>query len=239
MIQLIKLFFEFQLSAIRNLVIPKTNKTSVIEAGLVETILPMLTLYQPPVIFKLLGTLRMLVDGQELLARKFLSDQKLISELIGWATKSQDMIGVNSEAQRLLASIIKNSFKSRFTEESAEMVTNFIKIDGSVNVLVKMLCAAHLIMQNEALIALTLISTCTKEKEILHEKLIAYEIGPSLAEFIKKISELDRTTNEIVDNLKTLLSILDKSESLKKYLSEHNISEQLKSLPSIQELATL
>lgn len=53
-----------QLSALRNLVIPKQNKISVIEAGLVETILPMLEIHQPPVVFKLLGTLRMTVDGQ-------------------------------------------------------------------------------------------------------------------------------------------------------------------------------
>lgn len=52
------------LSALRNLVIPKPNKAAVIEAGLVETILPMLEIHQPPVVFKLLGTLRMTVDGQ-------------------------------------------------------------------------------------------------------------------------------------------------------------------------------
>lgn len=52
------------LSALRNLVIPKPNKSAVIEAGLVQTILPMLEIHQPPVVFKLLGTLRMTVDGQ-------------------------------------------------------------------------------------------------------------------------------------------------------------------------------
>lgn len=52
------------LSALRNLVIPKPNKCAVIEAGLVQTILPMLQIHQPPVVFKLLGTLRMTVDGQ-------------------------------------------------------------------------------------------------------------------------------------------------------------------------------
>jgi hypothetical protein len=31
---------------------------------LVETILPMLEIHTPPVVFKLLGTLRMMVDGQ-------------------------------------------------------------------------------------------------------------------------------------------------------------------------------
>lgn len=52
------------LSTLRNLVIPKANKNAVIQAGLVETILPMLEIHQPPVVFKLLGTLRMTVDGQ-------------------------------------------------------------------------------------------------------------------------------------------------------------------------------
>lgn len=181
----------------------------------------------------------MLVDGQDSLARKFLGDQKLISELISWATKTPDMIGVNSEASRLLAWILKNSLKSRVTEETTELIVNFIKVEGSVDILVNMLVAAHLIMQNEALIALSLLSSFSKQKDILNEKLIRANIGQNLSDFIQRITELDRTTNEIVDNLKTFLSILDKSETLKKHLSEHNISEKLKTLPSIQELATL
>jgi hypothetical protein len=52
------------LSTLKNLVIPKVNKAAIIEAGLVETILPMLEIHTPPVVFKLLGTLRMMVDGQ-------------------------------------------------------------------------------------------------------------------------------------------------------------------------------
>lgn len=52
------------LSTLKNLVIPKPNKAAVVEAGLVDIILPMLEIHQPPVVFKLLGTLRMTVDGQ-------------------------------------------------------------------------------------------------------------------------------------------------------------------------------
>lgn len=52
------------LSTLKNLVIPKPNKAAVIEAGLVDIILPMLEIHQAPVVFKLLGTLRMTVDGQ-------------------------------------------------------------------------------------------------------------------------------------------------------------------------------
>lgn len=58
------------LSALRNLVIPKPNKRAVIQAGLVEKLLPMLETHQPPVVFKLLGTLRMTVDGQGVLFPK-------------------------------------------------------------------------------------------------------------------------------------------------------------------------
>lgn len=199
----------------------------------------MLEIYQPPVIFKLLGTLRMLVDGQDSLARKFLSDSKMIGQLIDWSTKQPDMIGVNSEASRLIAWILKNSLKSRVTDESTEMIANFVKIEGSVEVLVEMLVAAHLIMQNEALIGLSLLSSYSKTKDELNGKLISANVGQKLGEFIQRIGELDRTTNEIVDNLRTLLSIYDKSEVLKAHLSEHNLAEKLKTLPSIQELATL
>lgn len=52
------------LSALRNLVIPAQNKSRMISHGLVDIILPMLTIDQYPVIFKLLGTLRMVIDGQ-------------------------------------------------------------------------------------------------------------------------------------------------------------------------------
>lgn len=181
----------------------------------------------------------MLVDGQDSLARKFLSDSKMIGQLIDWSTKQPDMIGVNSEASRLIAWILKNSLKSRVTDESTEMIANFVKIEGSVEVLVEMLVAAHLIMQNEALIGLSLLSSYSKTKDELNGKLISANVGQKLGEFIQRIGELDRTTNEIVDNLRTLLSIYDKSEVLKAHLSEHNLAEKLKTLPSIQELATL
>lgn len=52
------------LGTLKNLVIPKDNKKIVIEAGLVDTIIPMLEVHLPPVVFKLLGTLRMTIDGQ-------------------------------------------------------------------------------------------------------------------------------------------------------------------------------
>lgn len=52
------------LSALRNLVIPVENKTRVLNSGLIEIIYPLITTEQQPVVFKLLGTLRMVIDGQ-------------------------------------------------------------------------------------------------------------------------------------------------------------------------------
>jgi hypothetical protein len=48
----------------RNLVIPSPNKAIVLEDGLVDTVYPMLAVPTFPVVFKLLGTLRMVIDGQ-------------------------------------------------------------------------------------------------------------------------------------------------------------------------------
>jgi hypothetical protein len=52
------------LSTLKNLVIPQQNKPIVLEEGLIDVIYPMIELDQYLVIFKLLGTFRMVIDGQ-------------------------------------------------------------------------------------------------------------------------------------------------------------------------------
>ena len=202
----------------------------------------MLEIHQPPVVFKLLGTLRMLVDGQDALALKILQNQKLIELLVEWANKTPDMVGVNSESSRLMAWLIKNGYRSRdgATQTGTEPLKSFVSIDGAVDTLVKMLLSAHLVMQNEALIALSLIVVFLKDEDIqLSKTLITSNIGQTLVDFIQRISEMERTSNEIVENLKTLIGALEKSEEMKKHLSELNIEEKLKMVPSMKELATL
>jgi hypothetical protein len=229
-----------QLSAIRNLVIPKQNKVAVIEAGLVSTILPMLEIHQPPVVFKLLGTLRMLVDGQDALALQLLQNQKLIEQLVEWARKTPDMVGVNSESSRLMAWLIKNGYRSRDQQPNIEPLKLFAGIEGTVDTLVKMLLSAHLVMQNEALMALTLIVCSLADHEVhLSTTLIASDLGQTLIDFIQRISEMERTSNEIVENLNTLVSVLERLEKVKKHLSDHKVEEKLKLFPRIRELATL
>lgn len=211
-----------------------------IDAGLVDTILPMLEIHQPPVVFKLLGTLRMLVDGQDALALQLLQNQKLIEQLVEWARKTPDMVGVNSESCRLMAWLIKNGYRSREKLANVEPLKLFAGIDGTVDILVKMLLSAHLVMQNEALMALTLIVCSLTDQEVqLSTMLIASELGQTLIDFIQRISEMERTSNEVVENLNTFVSVLERLEEVKKHLASHNVEDKLKLFPRIKELATL
>ena len=52
------------LSALRNLVIPADNKSLILADGLIDVLYPMLEIPTYPVVFKLLGTLRIVIDGQ-------------------------------------------------------------------------------------------------------------------------------------------------------------------------------
>ncbi|KOC69210.1 Rap1 GTPase-GDP dissociation stimulator 1-B [Habropoda laboriosa] len=52
------------LSALRNLVIPADNKPVILKDGLINVLYSMLDIPSYPVVFKLLGTLRIVIDGQ-------------------------------------------------------------------------------------------------------------------------------------------------------------------------------
>ncbi|KAJ4445141.1 hypothetical protein ANN_06942 [Periplaneta americana] len=61
-----------------------------------------------PVVFKLLGTLRMVIDGQGSAACKLGRKKDLISRLVTWCG-TEDHPGVQGEANRLLAWLINKS----------------------------------------------------------------------------------------------------------------------------------
>lgn len=232
------------LSALRNLVIPKPNKPAVIEAGLVQTILPMLEIHQPPVVFKLLGTLRMTVDGQEKLAHELLQNEKLIKQLVLWS-KSSDYANVTGESCRLMAWLVKHAYflnkdPAQKTPTDLRSLLIFVKVDGAVDSMVSMLTSQHLVMQNEALIALCIIVAVLTGKNDdvnLDELLIQCELGQRLSEFLAKSS--DTMTKEIVENLQSFMSLLRRSKTLISHLDKHNIDESLKSIPILTEYCTL
>lgn len=255
------------LSALRNLVIPKQNKPTIIKAGLVQTILPMLEIHEPPVVYKLLGTLRMIIDGQVRLAHELLENEVLIKQLVKWS-KSSDCSSVTGESYRLMAWLVKHAYKETSTSPSSTTTTTdttlaeampatpligtnanpasletFIGIDGAVASMVTMLTSQHLVMQNEALIALCIIAsmfiqiaTPTSDPN-LPKLLIECDLGGKLGEFIGR--NADTMTKEIVENVQTLMTLLRASDILVKHLTEHNIDELLKTIPILTVYCTL
>uniref|UniRef100_A0A674IFG0 Rap1 GTPase-GDP dissociation stimulator 1 n=1 Tax=Terrapene triunguis TaxID=2587831 RepID=A0A674IFG0_9SAUR len=137
------------LSALRNLAIPVANKVQMLEEGVAERIQMLLRSEMAPVQFKLLGTLRMLIDGQADTAEMLGQDPLLINRLVQWCD-AQEHAGVRGEANRLLASLLRHS-------RSQEVVKAIQQAQG-VKHLVSMTTSEHVIMQNEALIALAIAS---------------------------------------------------------------------------------
>ncbi|XP_075073253.1 rap1 GTPase-GDP dissociation stimulator 1-like isoform X2 [Mixophyes fleayi] len=203
------------LSALRNLAIPVMNKVKMLEEGVAERIQMLLRSEMPPVQFKLLGTLRMLTDGQADTARILGQDPKLLHRLVQWC-EAKDHVGVRGEANRLLASLLRHS-------KSQEVVKAIQKAKG-VKHLVSMTTSEHAIMQNEALIALAIASAINldiveeafKESElvlILHKVLQDESMGPEVK----------------YNSMGLLCSLLD-SDDLRKEMEVFNLKETLEKL---------
>uniref|UniRef100_A0A8C7LSS4 Rap1 GTPase-GDP dissociation stimulator 1 n=1 Tax=Oncorhynchus mykiss TaxID=8022 RepID=A0A8C7LSS4_ONCMY len=137
------------LSALRNLAIPVVNKAKMLSAGVSDTVLKFLPSEMPPVQFKLLGTLRMLIDTQADAADQLGTNSKLVERLVEWC-EAKDHAGVMGESNRLLSALIRHS-------KSKDVVKTVIQGAG-VKHLVVMAMSEHMIMQNEALVALGLIA---------------------------------------------------------------------------------
>lgn len=136
------------LAALRNLAIPLANKPLLAELGVVDKLLSMLAVETFPVVFKLLGTLRMLVDKQEAVATKLGLNDQLVEHLVAWCS-TDDHPGVKGESVRLLAWIVKNSSSSQVKEVLCRA--------GALPHWVAMLASEHGVMQNEGLLALALV----------------------------------------------------------------------------------
>lgn len=244
------------LSTLRNLVIPRANKAAVIEAGLVDTVLPMLLQgnHQPPVVFKLLGTLRMVVDGQERLAGELLRNGPLIRHLVECSCSAQDLTGgaVTGESLRLMAWLVKHAYLHKFRRESkpggdttsagesvdVAALRAFAQVPGALRAMVEMLTSQHLVMQNESLVALAiLVSFLGDARQLVDQPLIEANVGLHLAGFMKHQHET--MTKEIVDNLKTLLAVMGKSAQMKEHLESEKVEEELKNIPVHVEYCTL
>ncbi|XP_016536395.1 rap1 GTPase-GDP dissociation stimulator 1 isoform X2 [Poecilia formosa] len=189
------------LSALRNLAIPVVNKSKMLCAGVADVVLKFLQSEMPPVQFKLLGTLRMLIDTQAEAAEQLGTNGKLVERLVEWC-EAKDHAGVMGESNRLLSALIRHS-------KSKEVVRTVIQ-KGGVKHLVTMATSEHMIMQNEALVALGLIAALD---------LVAAEkdfVGANLVSVLHKLLSDERSAPEIKYNSMILICAVMGSEPLHK-----------------------
>nr|XP_014994350.1 rap1 GTPase-GDP dissociation stimulator 1 isoform X12 [Macaca mulatta]XP_045248608.1 rap1 GTPase-GDP dissociation stimulator 1 isoform X7 [Macaca fascicularis] len=193
------------LSALRNLAIPVINKAKMLSAGVTETVLKFLKSEMPPVQFKLLGTLRMLIDAQAEAAEQLGKNVKLVERLVEWC-EAKDHAGVMGESNRLLSALIRHS-------KSKDVIKTIVQ-SGGIKHLVTMATSEHVIMQNEALVALALIAALelgTAEKDLESAKLV---------QILHRLLADERSAPEIKYNSMVLICALMGSESLHKEVQD-------------------
>ncbi|NXG18485.1 GDS1 protein, partial [Grallaria varia] len=205
------------LSALQNLAIPVVSKVQMLEEGVAERIEALLKSESPPAQFKLLGTLRMLADGQADAAQVLGQDPTLLTRLVQWCDVN-DHTGVHGEANRLLASILHRN-------RSQEVVKAIQEAQG-VKHLVSMTSSEHAATQNEALNALAVASAI--DLEALEESFKESQLVQSL----HKLLQDDNTSPEVKYNSMGLLCRLLNSGDLRQEIEEDKIKETLEQLCS-------
>ncbi|XP_028932843.1 rap1 GTPase-GDP dissociation stimulator 1 isoform X2 [Ornithorhynchus anatinus] len=189
------------LSALRNLAIPVVNKAKMLAAGVAEAVLKFLKSEMPPVQFKLLGTLRMLIDAKAEAAEQLGKNETLVERLVEWC-EAKEHAGVMGESNRLLSALIRHS-------KSKEVIKTIVQ-SGGVQHLVTMATSEHVIMQNEALVALALIAALelgTAEKDLENAQLV---------QILHRLLAEERSAPEIKYNSMVLICALMGSEPLHK-----------------------
>ncbi|XP_063280505.1 rap1 GTPase-GDP dissociation stimulator 1-like isoform X10 [Prinia subflava] len=205
------------LSALRNLAIPVVNKAKMLSAGVAEAVLKFLRSEMPPVQFKLLGTLRMLIDAQAEAAEHLGKNVKLVERLVEWC-ETKDHAGVMGESNRLLSALIRHS-------KSKDVIRTIVQ-SGGIKHLVTMATSEHVIMQNEALVALALIAALdlvTAEKDLENAQLV---------QILHRLLSDDRSAPEIKYNSMVLICALIGSEPLQKEVQSMAFLEVISKLQS-------
>ncbi|CAI9564324.1 unnamed protein product, partial [Staurois parvus] len=189
------------LSALRNLAIPVVNKAKMLSAGVAEEVLKFLKSEMPPVQFKLLGTLRMLIDAQAEAAEQLGKNVELVERLVEWC-EAKDHAGVMGESNRLLSALIRHS-------KSKDVIRTIVE-SGGIKHLVTMATSEHVIMQNEALVALGLIAA------IELQSAECYLESAKLVQVLHRLLSDDKSAPEIKYNSMVLICAVMGSEPLHK-----------------------
>ncbi|CAB3258776.1 unnamed protein product [Arctia plantaginis] len=219
-------------SALRNLSVARDNKRRAAAAGrAAPALLRALPLVRDHhVAYKLLATLRMLLDGQESVAKLLASDAEALASVARWG-HAPEHTGAGGEAPRLLAWAVK---QLRHHPHWAHIV----QVDGCISSLVNMLVASHSLMQNEAILALTLLAI-ESLKKLSPDEQTDYDYGKSFTSQLIK-SEIGKhvtilvDTNcakmpvEVAENLLAFLDITSKNNEVQLDYKEAKVHETLK-----------
>ncbi|XP_043791777.1 rap1 GTPase-GDP dissociation stimulator 1-B [Apis laboriosa] len=197
------------LSALRNLVIPMDNKPIILTDGLINILYSMLNISSYPVVFKLLGTLRIVIDGQSEAAIELGKKNDLIKKVVNWC-EVEEHPGVQGEANRLIAWLINNSRNKD--------ITHLIIEHGAVKHLVKMLTTPHVLMLNEALISLMILTTISLSE--CENLLLEADIGEKLCNLFNNKSNLEIP---ILHNVLCLVDNIINSEALKEHVRKTDL----------------
>lgn len=202
-------------STLRNLAIPVSNKPKLLSAGVLEICLTLINTDVMAVVFKLLGVLRMLIEGQEAAAVKLGQERAFLDRLSDWCGVEAHA-GVKGEATRVMASLVKNS-------RSSAVILNLIRAEG-ISHLVSMAMSEHLVMQNEAIMALTIIcSTALGEAAIPLKE-------ADLTETVIMLLKDEKLPAEMMCNVFSLLQAIITSGNLQEEILTSGVLELVRSL---------
>uniref|UniRef100_A0A8C4TZQ6 Rap1 GTPase-GDP dissociation stimulator 1 n=1 Tax=Falco tinnunculus TaxID=100819 RepID=A0A8C4TZQ6_FALTI len=142
---------------------------------------------------------------------------KLVERLVEWC-EAKDHAGVMGESNRLLSALIRHS-------KSKDVIRTIVQ-SGGIKHLVTMATSEHVIMQNEALVALALIAALelvTAEKDLENAQLV---------QILHRLLSDDRSAPEIKYNSMVLICALIGSESLQKEVQSMAFLEVVSKLRS-------
>ncbi|XP_077863593.1 rap1 GTPase-GDP dissociation stimulator 1-B-like [Saccoglossus kowalevskii] len=205
------------LSAFRNLAIPAVNKAIMLKCGVLDTVLSLIRTDMTPVQFKLLATIRMLVDGQASAAVQVGGNRAIVKRIVELCD-APDHAGVAGEANRLIAALVKNS-------SSIDVMEVIVSSDGLPHA-VTMATSEYMLMQNEALVAMTLIASQTLETT---ESVF---ISCNITQLLQRLLSESDTQPEVTVNVLTLTEMFLQSATLKKLIKENGIDSIVKKLCS-------
>ncbi len=157
------------LGAVRNLAVTPSARKQLLEQGLLDPCLRLTDklnlLTAQPVIFKLMATMRLVIDGNAEAACKIGRNRAIVTTIVSWA--NCDSQALKSEASRLLAALIKHAK----TAEVAKMVAE----TGGLAQITPMLTSPHVKMRNEALVSLSVVAASLDADQVhahLHTDLV-------------------------------------------------------------------